>query len=85
MRDLPKYWTQDELRRCFDEITSRRDRALFAMIYPYGPRVDEVVALTLDDLDLQNHRLRLRRLKIGVGGGNSANVLRQFLQTLLTV
>jgi integrase len=38
---LPKYLTQDELQRFFKVITSPRDRALFALIYHYGLRVDE--------------------------------------------
>jgi integrase/recombinase XerD len=68
MRTLPKYLTQDELRRFFAVIDSPRDRALFAVIYHYGLRVDEATALTVDDVDLKNHRLRIRRLKNGLGG-----------------
>jgi integrase len=85
MRELPKYLTQDELRRFFAEITSPRDRALFPMIYHYGLRVDEAVTLTLDDLDLKNHRVRIRRLKNGVGGEkplwrHTAKLLRAYLR-----
>ena len=43
---LPKYLTQDELQRFFKVITSPRDRALFALIYHYGLRVDEATSLT---------------------------------------
>jgi integrase len=68
MRDLPKYLTQDELRKFFNAITAPRDRALFAVIYHYGLRVDEATALTVDDLDVKNHRLRIRRPNNGVGG-----------------
>jgi len=57
---LPKYLTQEELQRFFAAIPSPRDRALFAMIYHYGLRVDEATTLTLEDLDLKNHRIRLR-------------------------
>jgi integrase/recombinase XerD len=85
MRDLPKYLTQDELRRFFNVIGSPRDRALFAMIYHYGLRVDEAVALTVDDLDLKNQRVRIRRLKNGIGGEkpiwrHTAKVLRAYLR-----
>jgi integrase len=44
MRDLPKYLTQDDLRRFFAAIDSPRDHALFAVIYHYSLRVDEAAA-----------------------------------------
>jgi integrase len=68
MRTLPKYLTQDEIRRFFQVIDSARDRALFGVIYHYGLRVDEATQLTIDDIDLKNHRIRIRRLKNGLGG-----------------
>jgi integrase len=68
MRTLPKYLTQDELKRFFAAIDSPRDRALFGVIYHYGLRVDEATAITIQDVDLKNHRIRIRRLKNGVGG-----------------
>src|SRR2546430_16946424 len=67
MTMLPKYLTQDELLRFFKVITSPRDRAMFALIYHYGLRVDEAAALTVEDLDLKNMRIRIRRLKNGIG------------------
>ena len=82
---LPKYLTQDQLARFFAVIPSPRDRALFAVIYHYGLRVDEATALTLEDLDLRNHRIRLRRLKNGLGGEkplwrHTAKLLRAYLR-----
>jgi integrase/recombinase XerD len=38
------------------------------VIYHYGVRVDGATAITLQDVGLKNHRLRIRRLKNGVGG-----------------
>jgi integrase len=85
MRTLPKYLTQDELRHFFTVIESPRDRALFALIYHYGLRVDEATAITLQDLNLQAHRIRIRRLKNGVGGEkplwrHTAKLLRAYLR-----
>jgi integrase len=57
MRDLPKYLTQEDLRRFFAAIDSPRARALFAVIYHYSLHVDEAAGLTVDDLDLKSHRL----------------------------
>lgn len=82
---LPKYLNQDELKRFFAAIPSPRDRALFALIYHYGLRVDEATMLTLEDVDLKNHRIRIRRLKNGLGGEkplwrHTAKLLRAYLR-----
>src|SRR5688572_28540258 len=82
---LPKYLTQDELARFFRAIRLPRDRALFALIYHYGLRVDEATMLVLEDLDLKNHRIRIRRLKNGLGGEkplwrHTAKLLRSYLR-----
>ena len=82
---LPKYLTQDELARFFAVIPSPRDRALFAVIYHYGLRVDEATMLALEDVDLKNHRIRLRRSKNGLGGEkplwrHTAMLLRAYLR-----
>ncbi len=45
---LPRYLTQEEVRRFFAVITSPRDRALFTLIYRYGLRVEEATLLTLE-------------------------------------
>jgi len=60
--------SQDELVRFFKSIRSARDRALVAVIYHYGLRVSEATTLTVDDIDIKNLRIRLRRLKSGIGG-----------------
>ena len=85
MSTLPKYLTQDELQRFFKAITSPRDRALFVLIYHYGLRVEEAAMLTIDDIDLKNHRIRIRRLKNGIGGEkpiwrHTAKLLRAYLR-----
>lgn len=83
---LPKYLTQEELKRFFDVITTPRDRALFALIYHYGLRVDETTSIAIDDIDFRNHRIRLNRLKNGLGGEkplwkHTAKLLRSYLRT----
>ena len=82
---LPKYLTQDKLHRFFAAISSPRDSALFAVIYHYGLRVDEATMLTLEDVDLKNHRITIRRLKNGLGGEkplwrHTAKLLRAYLR-----
>jgi integrase len=68
MAPLPKYLTQDELKRFSAAIESPRDKALFGLIYHYGLRVGEALMLTVDDVNFKNHRITIRRLKNGLGG-----------------
>jgi integrase/recombinase XerD len=85
MTTLPKYFTQDELKRFFAAIASPRDKALFGLIYHYGLRVGEALMLTVDDVHFRNHLLTVRRLQNGLGGEKSlwrhtAKLLRSYLR-----
>jgi integrase len=60
MKHLPKYLTQDELKRFFAAIASPRDKALFGLVYHYGLRVGEALMLTVDDVNFKNHRIIIR-------------------------
>ena len=62
---LPRYLTQEEVKRLFSVISSPRDRALFALIYHYGLRVEEATLLTLEDVNLKDLHIRVHRLKHG--------------------
>ena len=82
---LPRYLTQEEVRRLFAVISSPRDRALFALIYHYGLRVEEATLLTLESVDLKNLHLRIHRLKNGVSSQkplwrHNAKLLRSYLR-----
>jgi integrase/recombinase XerD len=63
---LPRYLTQDEVRRFFAVIQGPRDRALFAILYLYGLRVGEIAFLRVEDIDLERSRIVVRRSKGGV-------------------
>ncbi len=65
---LPRYLFQEEVKRLFSVISTPRDRALFALIYHYGLRVEEATVLTLQDVDVRNLHIRIHRLKNGVSG-----------------
>src|ERR687891_938596 len=85
MKQLPKYLTQDELKRFFAAIAPPRDRALFGLIYHYGLRVGEALMLTVDDVHFTNHRVIIRRSKHGLGGEkplwrHTATLLRRYLR-----
>jgi len=82
---LPRYLTQDEVTRLFKVISSPRDRALFALIYHYGLRVEEATLLTLESVDLKNLHIRIQRLKNGVSSQkplwrHNAKLLRSYLR-----
>ena len=63
-----KYLLQTEVERFFSVIASKRDRALFGLVYCYGLRVSEVAQLQLGDIDMAHERIYLRRVKSGYGG-----------------
>lgn len=65
---LPKYLTQDQIKAFFSKIHSKRDYALFGLIYKYGSRVSEASYLNLDDIDLERRKIRITRAKGGISG-----------------
>lgn len=91
---MPEEWTtirylsQEQAARFFAVITHPRDRALFATIYHYGLRVSEAALLQVTDVDLERGRIRVQRLKSGLGGerplfSNTAQLLREYLPVRL--
>jgi integrase/recombinase XerD len=46
-----------------ERVSHIRDRAIILLLAVYGLRIGEVCALTLDDLDWANEKIRVRRLK----------------------
>lgn len=78
---LPRYLTQDELRRFFGVVACERDQALFALIYHCGLRVGEVALLRRADVDVARRRIVIWRLK---GGAWSAQPLFATTAELLT-
>lgn len=67
---LPRSATWDEVRRMLEVVdrrteTGRRDYAILLLLVTYGLRAREVAALTLDDIDWRNERLRIPERKAG--------------------
>ncbi len=56
------FLTQDETRRLFDAIDSKRDSAIFLLAYRHGLRASEIGMLSTADLDVKQYRLRIHRL-----------------------
>lgn len=68
MKQLPKYLTQDQLKRFFAVIpkSNKRDRAMFLTIYKYGLRVAEAAELLVEDIDFRDNRIHVVRKKNGI-------------------
>ncbi len=66
-RDIT-YLTQDETKRLFAVIKGKRDRALFPLVYHHGLRASEVGLLQRIDLDLQQGRISIHRVKDSSSG-----------------
>jgi site-specific recombinase XerD len=59
-----KYLNGEQLKAFLKAIQkNKRDSLLFNLIYRFGLRLQEAVNLTLEDLDLENRRIRIFRVK----------------------
>ena len=57
------FLTQDDVRRLFVVITSKRDRALFQLAYHHGLRASEVSLFQRDDVHAKQGRIDIPRVK----------------------
>jgi site-specific recombinase XerD len=62
------FLTQDELRRLFKIIRSKRDKAIFLVAYRHGLRASEVGLLQRADVDVKQGRISIHRLKGSISG-----------------
>ena len=68
MAGLPEGPSWEQVQRLIANLNTERpshirDRAIVLLLAVYGLRIGEVCALTLDDLDWANEKIRVRRLK----------------------
>ena len=68
MSGLPESPSWEQVRSLIASLNSDRpghirDRAIILLLAVYGLRIGEVCALTLDDLDWTNEKIRVRRPK----------------------
>lgn len=66
-RPLPRPLKDEEVQCLFTVIHNLRDRAMVTLVLRAGLRVEELVHLELDDLDLARQRLMVRAGKGGKG------------------
>src|SRR5271157_2585613 len=69
-RPLPRYLKDEEVKRLFEVIRGRRDRAIFMLMLRCGLRVEEIAHLSLQDLDLAQ-----RRILVCCGKGSKGRVV----------
>ena len=62
------YLIQDEIKKIFSVIKSRRDKALFRIAYRHGLRASEVGLLRRSDIDWDRMKIYVHRLKGGLSG-----------------
>src|SRR2546426_11056282 len=62
------FLTQDELRRLFKVIRSKRDKAIFLVAYRHGLRASEIGLLQRADVDAKQGRVNIHRLKGSISG-----------------
>jgi type 1 fimbriae regulatory protein FimB/type 1 fimbriae regulatory protein FimE len=58
-----KFLTNDELKRLFSVIKSKRDKAIFLIAYRHGLRASEVGLLQRTHVDWKQQRIMVERLK----------------------
>jgi integrase len=62
------FLTQEETKRLFSAIKTKRDRAIFLTAYRHGLRASEIGMLQRTDIDLKSGRLTIQRAKGSLSG-----------------
>ena len=62
-RQLPKYFTYEEVRRVIEQARNPRDKLLMECLWQLGPRVSELIQLKPSDIDFSTSVVRLITLK----------------------
>lgn len=80
------FLTQDELRKLFKVIRSKRDKAIFLVAYRHGLRASEIGLLQRADVDVKQGRISIHRLKGSISGvypmqPDALKAVRSYLRT----
>ena len=62
-RDLPKYFTRDEMREIIDSTPKDRDRLMLEVMWQTGARISELLMLKWSDVDRHARAIRIPTLK----------------------
>lgn len=85
-KPLPRYLKDEEVKRLFSVIESKRDMAIFKIMLRCGLRIEEVACLTFDTVFLNHRFIHVKHAKGGkeriVFISNDANLaLQKYYQT----
>ena len=80
------FLTQDEVRRLFKVIRSKRDKAIFLVAYRHGLRASEIGLLQRANVDVKQCRISIQRLKGSLSSvypmqPDTLKVIRSYLRT----
>ena len=86
MKTTISFLTQEETKRLFAAIPTKRDHALFLTAYRHGLRASEIGMLQRADVDLKRGRITIQRLKGSLSGiypmqPDEQKQLRSYLQS----
>jgi len=84
--DTIKFLTENEIKKLFGYILSKRDKAIFLLAYRHGLRASEVGLLQRNDFDEKQLRLNIHRLKGSLSGvhplqADEVRILKSYLRT----
>lgn len=68
---LPEILTQEEIKKLIDSTFDIRNRAILSLMYDTGIRIGELINLDMEDIDLENDWIFIKRRK---GGGLPQNI-----------
>jgi integrase/recombinase XerC len=83
---IPRTLSVDETDRFFkgNETASKRDQAIFELIYSAGLRVGELTSLTMEDIDLENGWIRVTgkgdKQRHAIIGANAVQAMEAYLR-----
>jgi site-specific recombinase XerD len=63
-----KYISKEDVQKVFERIRSKRDRAMFGLMYYYGLRCQESSDLNLQDVRIEDRRIFVHAVKRGNSG-----------------
>jgi site-specific recombinase XerD len=79
---VPRYLSEQQVRRIFDAARNPRERALVELLYGSGIRPGELVSIRIEDIDFTAKRILVhgkRGTRYVLFGGSAARALRTYL------
>jgi integrase/recombinase XerD len=62
-RELPKYFTLEEVEQVLSQVGNHRDKLLISMLWQTGLRVGELLSLQREDVDFYSQTIKTKTEK----------------------